>query len=133
MKTKSILIVLLCVFALSCAKAETDISGEIFIATKGGQNFKLGAVPVYVFKKSSIDGYREVKSSAFNFLSSAADKTISDSDGRFSIKLPAGEYFLAVEAERDVFGKTESYQWLIPVSANREKVTVSLNNQNMEP
>lgn len=133
MKTKSLLIIFLCIFALSCAKSESEISGEVFVATKGGQNIKLGALPIYVFKKSSVAGYQEVNQSVFKFLSSAVKKVVSDSEGKFSVKLPRGEYYLAAEAERDVFGKTENYQWTIPVSADKEKISVSMNNQNMLP
>lgn len=48
------LILFLC---LACSLAAESISGQIFIATQGGQSYKLGAVNVVIFSASSVDAY----------------------------------------------------------------------------
>ncbi len=47
LKSAIILVFLACVLA-SCSKKPTLINGQIFVVTKGGENIKMGAVPVRV-------------------------------------------------------------------------------------
>jgi hypothetical protein len=60
-------------------------------------------------------------------------KGITDAEGRFSIKLPTrGKFAIAARAQRNVFGSTEHYYWLMWVSMDGEKskqIMLSNNNQ----
>lgn len=116
------------IFLVSCGKKEMQVSGEIFIATKDGTIVKLGATPVHLVRKPKADGYG---SRLQYFLENADYTTVSNSEGKFSFKVPADEYVLAAKASRDVFGKTEDYWWSVPVKPTAEAVTISLNNQNL--
>ena len=52
------------------------------------------------------------------------DKTVTDSEGRFSLTLPPGEYALLAVEHRDIGGKKEFYQWLVKAQPK----TVLTNN-----
>jgi hypothetical protein len=41
-------------FVLQCSPSVTNVSGEVFIVTKGGQNIKLGLVQVQIFSESPV-------------------------------------------------------------------------------
>jgi hypothetical protein len=66
MKTKQMIFFLLVgVFVhslvVSCSLSQTNVSGDVFIVTKGGQNFKLGLVPIAVFSDASIQPFIQMK------------------------------------------------------------------------
>jgi hypothetical protein len=98
---------------------EGHLEGEIFIVTQGGQNFKLGLVPVMV---SSVDEngkkriVRELK---------------TNSDGKFNLTLPRGRYEISASSSRRIFDKTEYYTWIIPVELTQEKQIIMLSNDNL--
>jgi hypothetical protein len=53
----SVFITLLALFAgSSIAQAKRDIEGQVFIVTKGGENVKLGLVPIWVMGESEMKG-----------------------------------------------------------------------------
>jgi len=53
----SVFITLLSLFAgSSIAQAKRDIEGQVFIVTKGGENVKLGLVPIWVIGESEMKG-----------------------------------------------------------------------------
>lgn len=60
-------------------------------------------------------------------------KAVTDSDGRFSLKLPSsGRYVLIAKASRRVFDKTENYSWLIWTNVKGEDdKSIMLSNQNL--
>jgi hypothetical protein len=48
----------LLVFAVAgCKPKETTLSGQVFIVTKGAENFKLGDVVIFLIEKSQVRGY----------------------------------------------------------------------------
>jgi hypothetical protein len=66
MKTKTMIFFLLlgvCAQSLvaSCSLSQTNASGDVFIVTKGGENFKLGLVNVAVFSDTSIQPFIQTK------------------------------------------------------------------------
>ena len=134
------------------------LSGQIFVATQGAENYKFGAVQVGLFARNSIDmlipalkNYADCKiqqqtgksgfyrSGAFNFslLTSSIQTAESDADGRFRIEVPrTGNFVIAAQAERWVThypaGYTEHYYWLQPVSLDgQQERTQNLSNKNL--
>ena len=59
-------------------------------------------------------------------------KAVTDADGKFFLKLPAGRYALVASAERRVASETEQYYWLVWVDVDgKEPRQIMLSNQNM--
>jgi hypothetical protein len=55
----------------------------------------------------------------------------SDSDGKFTMKLPrSGEIVLCAMADRKVAGSTEYYYWMVKVTGNAD-VPITLSNDNL--
>lgn len=98
-------------------KSETQLDGEIFIVTKGRANIKFGLVLVTVTDIN--DKCRKIIS-----------ETKTNSDGRFSLKLPYGAYEIQATASRNTFGDTEAYNWSVPIVLNQEKQSITLSNDN---
>ena len=126
------------------------------MSTKGGENFKLGAVEVALFARDDIDGLlaglktyadteiqqqrRSVKPANyyygafyFGFLGFPIQKTETDADGKFVIQVPqSGRFVIAAQAKRSVGDDTEHYYWLQPVSLNgQQQLTQNLSNNNL--
>lgn len=63
--------------------------------------------------------------------SEAAVISVSDSDGRFTVRVPkSGNYVLAAKGERKAAEAKEEYYWLILVEANGETKKIELNSEN---
>jgi len=118
------------------------LSGQIFVATQGAENYKLGAVQVGLFARNSIDmlipalkNYADYKiqqqtgksyfygSGAFylSLLNSSIQTAESDADGRFRIEVPrTGNFVIAAQEERWVAGypagRTEHYRTAVASS-----------------
>ncbi len=144
MKVKFLFLACLLAIFSGCASTpkEAELTGEIFIATRGGQNFKLGAVKVSAIPLVKTEDYiagRKVadadknKTSAWYFrdLPPSVAQTTTDSEGKFVLSVPTGEYAIAATASRDIVGETETYHWLVKVNVNKEKQTVTLSNVNL--
>jgi hypothetical protein len=59
-------------------------------------------------------------------------KTISDSDGKFSFVYPRDKSFaIFASAQRMVLNKTEKYFWLVNAPTNAESVQIFLSNNNL--
>lgn len=127
MKKVTILFILV-LFCLSCGKSETEVKGEIFVSTQGGQIYKLGAVPVNIYRKSTLEGLSKNASESMKPLLT----TQTDSDGKFSAKLPYGEYTITSRAKRKFFETEERYYWGVDVKADSAETKVVLNNNNLE-
>lgn len=60
----------------------------------------------------------------------AVDRT--DDTGEFKLRLPRGDYYIIASGERDVFSRTESYNWAHPVSVpSRTSEKCLLGNMNL--
>jgi hypothetical protein len=131
-------------------------SGQVFVSTKGGENFKLGAVEVALFARDAIDillaglktntdikiqalhrsvGASDYISGSFYFglLGSPIQRVETDADGKFVIQVPqSGRFVIAAQAERSVGDNTERYYWLQPVSLDgQQQLTQNLSNNNL--
>jgi len=126
--------------------AKGALSGQVFVSSRGGENFKLGAVQVGLFARDAIDTLLPaIKKNAdykigqlrqrhnqkaldeLNFcysggfylalLQSPIRTAETDADGKFVIDVPrTGAFVIAAQARRSVGDTTEYYYWLQPVS-----------------
>jgi hypothetical protein len=105
--------------------AKGTLSGQVFVSTAGGENFKLGAVQIGLFARDAIDALLSaVKKHAdlkiqeggnasdysggfyFTALQSPIRTTQTDADGRFVIEVPKqGSFVVAASAGR-IIGET---------------------------
>jgi hypothetical protein len=59
-------------------------------------------------------------------------KTLSDSDGKFSFAYPRNKMFtIFAHAQRMVLDKTETYYWLVDAPTNAETAQIFLSNNNL--
>ena len=129
------------------------LSGQVFVASSGGENFKLGAVQVGLFARDAIDAflaalklYADFKIQAsgisgiyrsgsfyFDFLQSPIQTAETDADGRFVMQVPkTGAYVIAARGARRVGGDIEHYYWLQPVSlGGQQQLSQNLSNNNL--
>jgi len=131
------------------------LSGQVFVSTKGGENFKLGAVQVGLFDRNGIDAfikatktYADIKiqglnrasrdfyyTGAFYFalLQNPIQTAETDADGRFVIEVPQqGAFVIGAQAQRSVGDSTEHCYWLQPVSlGGQQKFSQNLSNNNL--
>ena len=99
---------------------EALLQGEIFIVTNGKVNVKLGAVTIQITNTSG------------NSRAYVPDyETKSNSDGKFSIRLPVGNYKVVAQSRRYVFGEIEKYYWDVPITITEAGNTVLLSNDNL--
>lgn len=150
----SVLLIISCNKKGNEIKKETEISGDIFIVTKGAGNYKLGLVKVSAIPEEIIQQYinnkklqrgneilqskqvrYESANSYFedvNFPQGVATTT-TDAEGKFTLKLPKfGRYALAARAERSVINKTEEYNWLVWINASDSNPNnIKLSNDNL--
>jgi formylglycine-generating enzyme required for sulfatase activity len=89
-KNSHILLILLCcgfgVVLTGCFKKEVE--GQVFIATEGGENIKLGLVDIYVFSEPE---FREVSTAVSQELLELADARASAENSKFRKMLPLEE------------------------------------------
>jgi hypothetical protein len=57
--------------------------------------------------------------------------SITDVDGKFSAQIKRTDTLLAGTAQRQTPAGTETYFWLIPLPAGREKINIELNNSTL--
>jgi hypothetical protein len=133
--------------------AKGTVSGQVFVSTQGGENFKLGAVQIGLFTRDAIDAlvpavkkYADYKlqhdffdrvyySGAFYFpyFQFPIQTAESDADGKFALEVPkTGRFVIAAQAKRSVGDSTERYYWLQPISLEgKQQLTQNLSNNNL--
>lgn len=57
MRITALVVILSTMFAVACAPKEQPVTGEVFIVTKGGNNIKLGLVPVAVYTEQTVNDF----------------------------------------------------------------------------
>lgn len=117
-------------------RPKVTVTGQVFIVTRGGQNFKLGLVPVMAYAPQDIAAFADERLSALKAIRESSDiedlakgvKSFSpefvtnalprpsssaktDADGRFSLKCRKGDVLIAA-GQREVFKDTERYVWV---------------------
>lgn len=161
-----IFLTLFSLFFITACKTETPINGEIFVVTKGVGNYKLGAIQVAAISekdlnsqllseansyKTAVDTFQLCIDNAacmnesdkkrhllsdFLFRIPARAITTTNGDGKFSLKLPSGSYYLLARGQRSIglsddYPSTEYYLWLQKVTASGKEQTVILSNNNL--
>lgn len=96
------------------------MQGEIFIVTNGKENVRLGLVTVQITNTS---GNSRVYVPDY--------ETKSNSDGKFSIRLPVGNYKVVAQSRRYVLGEIEKYYWDVPITLTEVGSTILLSNDNL--
>ncbi len=99
---------------------ETEISGQVFVVTKGGENYKMGLVTVLFVKEKATGGALPV------------GEVKTDADGKFTLKLPKGNYLVYALAQRTIYKETEHYSWKVPIALTKDKEQLFLSNDNLD-
>jgi len=102
--------------------------GEIFIATKGGANVKLGDVTITAYSHKK-DG----DAAEFDLDSPPLATAQSDSEGRFVFQLIQRDLpaLIIVRGSRLVFRNREFYEWRVSTAAFENPERVILSNSNL--
>jgi len=130
---KIIVVSIVIILAVLCLGACTSkVSGDVFIATNGAGVYKLGAVQMKFFRKSGVPNLKSDEKTDWDKLSPVAETT-TDSEGRFTVTLPHGDYIVVAHAYRLLTGhvRAELYNWEAPLSVSGSETKLSLNNQNL--
>ncbi len=117
------------VLSTACGSKEGQLTGEVFIVTRGGQNVRLGLVEVraipaetltpFIIAKMAPAKEEELNAPEYFFegLPVAVASAMTDADGKFSMTLNRKQrYALAAHATRNIGDTTEKYFWLFWVS-----------------
>ncbi len=68
----------------------------------------------------------------FDYLPTPIAAAKTDADGRFVIRVPSGQRVaLAARSQREVFGSTEEYHWLVWLTPSGATMDIMLSNDNM--
>ena len=129
---------LLVTFIVVGCSREREISGQIFIVTKGRDNVKLGLVGVHVISEKelrtvaakvllaqSAASTLPLRDSLFANLPPPAVKT--DADGQFTIRA-RGKSWLLARAERKAGSGDETYLWVVSTEGQPTKLLLSNDN-----
>jgi hypothetical protein len=82
--------------------------------------------------KTNLDNSPTVADYLEDFLPVVVQKTLSDSDGKFSFTYPRDKMFtIFAHAQRMVLDKTETYYWLVDAPTNAETTQIFLSNNNL--
>ncbi len=126
--------------------ASGQLNGQVFIATKGGLNVKLGQVEVVLIPVKRVSPWIHHKAEVIDSESARLKNSVNpddmkalvhlfdadfyfedlprpdfsaltDADGKFSMKVPRnGKYIVAARARRSVGEEEEKYAWLFDFS-----------------
>jgi hypothetical protein len=131
-------LLVLCLLSGSCAllsppfrSSTVEVSGEIYVVTAGRETVPLTGAKVYAFRLADVRSHLLRTASDASPLEQMKGlephgDAVADSSGRFSIRVPRGEYAIGAVEHRQVGEKTEYYQWLVPATSS--PVTLSNNN-----
>lgn len=117
------------------AKKERVYKGQVFVATMGGKNTKLGSVNVRAFPMSVMalfEGFSDTVA-----LPKPLASTVTDADGKFTLAVPGNEPFFIFSQSGRYLGsyrgtpQSEHYDWRIPSEEITDPSNVLLNNRNM--
>jgi len=68
-----------------CKPKETTLSGQVFIVTKGAENFKLGDVQVFLIEKSQVTNYLQKRQPAIESEMATKRQDIKNAEQEFAI------------------------------------------------
>jgi hypothetical protein len=134
--------------------SEGELKGEVFIVTEGRANIKLALVEITAIPEEEILAYIKNKEAAiraveetekrkydyqqqlefyFGDLPHGIAKATSDSEGKFSMKIPSkGRVALAARTSRQLLDDKEEYYWLVWTSLGvSDSKNIILSNNNL--
>lgn len=120
--------------AKPAAESARTFKGEIFIATKGGENRKLGDVDVYAFSAACLSRF---DTNMTVELPAPLAHAVTDSKGQFTLSVPGSEkVFLFVRARRYVGAINgqdpwEHYVWRLTEDQISNPGKIELSNRNL--
>lgn len=104
--------------------------GQVFVATMGGKNYKLGDVKVMAFEGNVLSQFETNANTVA--LPKPLAAAVTDADGRWSLSVPAEiPVFFFAEGGRIVGRNAENYQWRVPEKTIADRESVLLSNANM--
>jgi hypothetical protein len=71
--------------AVGCKPKETTLSGQVFIVTKGAENFKLGDVGIFLIEKSQVTNYLQEKQPAIESEMASKRQAITNAEQEVAI------------------------------------------------
>jgi len=108
------------------AVKKTEVSGQVFITTRGAGAYKFPGVKVYAFAAEHL--------ALFDFNSNPVclpkplTMTTTDADGKFTLELPSGSaFFLFAQAGRLAGDHSESFEWRVPGDSIKDKKHAMIN------
>lgn len=105
-------------------------AGQVFIATRGGTNVKLGGVKVRVFGLESLSQF-ETNANTIALPKPIAT-VLTDADGKFSVSVPAERtVFIFAQGQRLVGRDQEIYTWTVAEKQIESPGNVLLTNSNL--
>lgn len=129
------LVASLILIATNYALLSNDISGTIFIKTRGADNIKLGLVDVKALPltKSLLPyvEWPEVLFSVHDANEVGSVQSVTNAEGRFNLRLKRGlKYILTAKASRYIYGgDVEIYKWALVIDGkSTEEIILSNNN-----
>ena len=106
-----------------CSSNEyADLDGEVFVVTRGRENVRLALTQILV---------GETGVNAPTYPTEFVASTMTNSDGKFNVRLPKGKYRLFARATRSILGMVEKYEWVVDVDLVNGHQTVILSNHNL--
>lgn len=76
------------------------------------------------------DKIREMTADEIELVAPDAMSSTS-AEGKFTAKVPNGEYIVIADASRAANKQIEYYHWKLPLTVSSEKNNIILNNQNL--
>lgn len=118
-------------YAGDTAKKQTTVAGQIFITTRGVGAYKFSSVPVYAFAIEHLKIWEHATRVGPVELPKPIAETVTDGDGRFTLKVPEGEqFFIFAQASRLLSdGSKAFYEWRAPSSEIKKFDHVMLESE----
>jgi hypothetical protein len=108
--------------------AKREITGQVFVTTRGAGAYKFSGVTVYAFPMSAWETWANTNVNPVELPRPLA-KTVTDGDGRFTLKVAEGTpCFVFAQASRLAGSQHEENEWHVPVKGDGP---VLLNNSNL--
>jgi len=95
------------VFAAGCKPKETTLSGQVFIVTKGAENFKLGDVVIFLVEKSQVTNYLHNKQPAIESEMTSKRQAITNAEREVAVALTNAN---KAQVDSDWFTENKPYK-----------------------
>jgi hypothetical protein len=124
-----VVILFICLFFISCGKTQTEIKGDVFLTNSDDEAIRLSTITVKIIKKGKVEniGSDEISMTDVDYFATTG------ADGKFSVKVPNGEYIVTADFMRVEFEKLRyHYYWRVPFTASGGEKRIDLNRMNVQ-